>query len=127
MENTSVQHVSGSARFRGETLNKIYRIWLFRKLAPVLAAEVVIFSLLLYGVAKLVFVERVVDNGIGVFFRDPSGIPAFVIAAFLHAPIVTKLMSAGIVILIALLIRLLTQGILRFILVKENYFSRIQK
>ncbi len=127
MENTSVQHVLGSSRFRGETLNKIYRIWLFRKLAPVLAAEIVIFSLLLYAIAKLVFVERVVDNGIGVLFRDPSGIPVFVIAAFLHAPIATKLITAGIVILIALLIRLLTQGILRFILVKENYFGRIQK
>lgn len=125
MHDTSLPSVSASTRFRGHTLNKIYRIWLFRKLAPVLAFEIVVFSLLLYGMAKLVFVERVVDNGIGIFFRNPSGVPSFVVAAFLHAPIATKLMSAGIVILTALLIRLLTQGVLRFILVRENYFSRI--
>ncbi len=125
MNDTSLPSVSVSARFRGETLNRIYRIWLFRKLAPVLVLEIAALSLLFYAMAQLVFVERVVDNGIGVFFRSPSGIPSFVIGAFLHAPMVTKFIVAGIVVFTALLIRLLTQGLLRFILVRENYFSRI--
>ena len=127
MNDNFLPSASPSRRFRGETLNRIYRIWLFRKLAPVLALEIGILSLLLYAIAKRVFVERVVDNGMGVFFRSPSGIFSFVVGAFLHAPIATKLITAGIVILIALLIRLLTQGVLRFILVKENYFSRIAR
>ncbi len=127
MENISAQNISAPPRFRGETLNRIYRIWLFRKLAPVLALEIAGFSLLLYGIARVVFVERVVDNGMSVFFRSPSGIFSFVAGAFLHAPVATKLMSAGIVISVALLIRLVTQGVLRFILVRENYFSRVQK
>ena len=127
MNDTSTSSITTSPRFRGEMLNRIYRVWLFRKLLPVLALEVAILSLLFYGMARMVFVERVVDNGMGVLFRNPSGIFSFAVAAFLHAPIATKLITAGSIIAAALLIRLLTQGILRFILVKENYFSRIQK
>ena len=117
--------VSVPSRFRGETLNKIYRIWLFRKLAPVLVLEIIALSLLLYGLAKFVFVERVIENASRIFFQHPSGIVFFGIAAFFHAPIATKLITVALVVLVALLVRLVTQGILRFILVKENYFRRM--
>lgn len=113
--------------FRGQILNRIYRVWLFRKLAPVLFGEIVVLALLVYGFGRLVFVQRVIENAANVFFRDPSGIFSFTIAAFLHAPAGTKLIVAGAIVLAALVIRLVTQGILRFILVKENYFRQIQK
>ena len=116
-----------SPRFRGQMLNRIYRIWLFRKLAPVLLGEIIALSLLVFGFGKLVFVQRVIENAANVFFREPSGIFSFGIAAFLHAPPGTKLIVAGAVVFVALVIRLVTQGILRFILVKENYFRQIQK
>lgn len=126
-DTSTTSSLATSPRFRGEMLNHIYRVWLFRRLLPVLALEVAILSLLFYGIAKLVFVERVVDNALEILFRNPSGIFSFAVAAFLHAPIATKLITAGSIVVIALLIRLLTQGILRWILVKENYFSRISK
>ena len=125
MDNASVSSITGSSRFRGEMLNKIYRIWLFRKLAPVFAVEIVVLSLLLYGFGKFVFVERIFENASKVFFQNPSGILSFSIAAFLHASVATKFLTIGLVVLIALLMRLITQGILRFILVKENYFRRM--
>jgi len=127
MDNVSVSSASASPHFRGETLNKIYRVWLFRKLMPVLAVEIAIFALLLYGVMRLVFVRRVIENSLIVFSQSPSGIFPFTVAAFLHAPLVTKIVVIGVLVLAAFLIRLLTQGMLRFILVRENYFSRIQK
>ena len=114
-------------RFRGETLRKIYRVWLFRRLAPVLAGEVIVISLLLYGFSKLVFVERVLQNGLNVFFQNPYGIFPFGVSAFLHAPSATKIIVVALAVVVALLIRLITQGILRFILVKENYFSRVER
>lgn len=114
-------------RFRGQVLNRIYRVWLFRKLAPVLLGEILLLSLLVYGFGRLVFVQRVIENAANVFFRDPSGIFSFGIAAFLRAPAGTKLIVVGAIILAALVIRLVTQGILRFILVKENYFRQIPK
>ena len=128
--NFSVNNASGAGaasrpHFRGETLRRIYRVWLFRKLAPVLAAEVVVISLLLYGFSKLIFVERVLQNGLNVFFQNPPGIFPFAVSAFFHAPAGTKIVIAGLGAVAALLIRLITQGILRFILVKENYFSRV--
>ena len=130
MNNISVNQSSpaGAAprpHFRGETLRRIYRVWLFRKLAPVLAAEVIVISFLLYGFSRLVFVERVLQNGLNVFFQNPPGIFPFAVSAFLHAPAGTKMIIAGLVGLAALLIRLITQGVLRFILVRENYFSRV--
>ena len=117
----------GTVNFRGDVLRRIYRVWLVRKLAPILLVEIAVLSVLLYGLGRLVFVERVFANGLTVLFREPSGIVSFAVAAFLHAPVVAKLFSIALVVLIALLIRLVTQGMLRFILVRENYFSRVEK
>lgn len=127
MNNTSLPSVSASPRFRGETLNRIYRIWLFRKLVPVLIAEVLIFGVFLYGFTRLVFITRVIENMLNVFSQNPSEIFPFTVAAFSHAPMATKFVVIGVILLAALLIRLITQGALRFILVRENYFSRIQR
>lgn len=125
---TIVSQPSGKGttpRMRGHVLNRIYRVWLMRRLAPVFAAEIAVTALLLYGLGRLVFVQRVVENATAVMFRDPAGIFSFTFAAFLHAPLATKGVIVGIFVLAALLIRLVTQGILRFILVRENYFRRV--
>lgn len=113
------------ARFRGDILRRVYRVWLMRTLAPILLVEVAAVSALLYGLGRTVFMERVFANAVTVLFRDPSGIASFWVSAFLHAPFAAKFFTVALVVLIALLIRLVTQGMLRFILVKENYFSRI--
>lgn len=114
-----------TARFRGDILRRIYRVWLLRRLAPILLAEIAAVSLLLYGLGRMIFVERVLANAVTVLFREPSGIASFGISAFLHAPVAAQFFTVALVVLVALLIRLVTQGMLRFILVKENYFSRI--
>lgn len=116
-----------TARFRGDVLRRIYRVWLVRRLAPILLIEIAVLSVILYGLGRLVFVERIFTNGITVLFREPSGIGSFAVSAFLHAPIAAKLFSVALVVLAALLIRLVTQGMLRFILVRENYFSSVGK
>ncbi|MEK7098916.1 MAG: hypothetical protein AAB916_00160 [Patescibacteria group bacterium] len=128
-ETIGQEHIigGGATRFRGDVLRRIYRVWLVRKLAPILLVEVAVLSALLYGMGRLVFVERVFANGLTVFFREPSGILSFAVAAFLHAPVAAKLFSIALVVLIALLIRLVTQGMLRFILVRENYFSKVER
>lgn len=114
-----------SAR-RGEILQKIYRVWLFRKLLPVLVAEIVILSGVLYTLGQTVFVERVIENALNVFFLSPSKIIPFAVAAFLHASALAKILSFLILVLIALSIRHITQGLLRLLLVRENYFSRVK-
>lgn len=116
---------AGSARFRGDVLRRVYRVWLLRKLVPILIAEIAVLSLLLYGLGRMIFVERVFANAVTVLFREPSDIASFGVSAFLHAPVAAKFFTVALVVLVSLLIRLVTQGMLRFILVKENYFSRI--
>ena len=112
-------------RFRGEALNRIYRVWLFRRFLPVLVTEVLVFSLALYWLAQAVFVERVVVNAMRVFFESPPRIFTFVISAFGAAPLATKLLSVGAAVLAALLLRQLTQGFLRMILIRKNYFGKL--
>ncbi|MEK7541245.1 MAG: hypothetical protein AAB533_00095 [Patescibacteria group bacterium] len=125
----TTEHVgaAGTTRFRGDVLRRIYRVWLVRKLAPILLLEIVVLSVLLYGLGRLVFVERIFVNALAVLFREPSGIVGFGVSAFIHAPAAAKLFAIGLVVLLALVIRLVTQGMLRFILVKENYFGRIDE
>ncbi|QQG45564.1 MAG: hypothetical protein HYW89_01385 [Candidatus Sungiibacteriota bacterium] len=110
--------------FRGQVVQKIYRVWLLRKFLPVLVAEIVVFSLLLYYLGRFVFVQRILENALRVFFTNPTEIFVFLTSAFTHATVAAKVLGVGVVVLLALVIRQLTQGVLRFILVKENYFSR---
>ncbi|MBI4225450.1 MAG: hypothetical protein HY617_03925 [Candidatus Sungbacteria bacterium] len=118
---------STATKFNGQILQSVYRVWLFRKLLPVLIGEIIFLSLLLYGIGRLVFVERVIGNGFNVLFLNPTGIFLFGFDAFSHATGVTKLLAIAIVILAALVIRHITQGMLRLILVRQNYFGQIRK
>lgn len=124
---TSQEKIETSPRFRGQIIQKIYRVWLVRKLLPVLIVEVAIFSFILYKLGKAVFFQKIVNNALNVVLVDPPQIFSFLISAFDKAPFGTKLLGIGVIVLLALLLRHLTQGALRLILVKQNYFGRIQK
>lgn len=116
-----------TTKFKGEVLNQIYRVWLFRKLVPVLAAEIVILSVVLYYLGRAVFVQRVFENALKVFFAEPQQLVSFAVSTFLNTGLAVKILAGAIIILLALLIRHLTQGLLRLILVREDYFSRVKE
>lgn len=117
---------TGASRFRGEMMRQIYRVWLFRKLLPVLLLEIAVIAAVLYQLGKAVFLQRIFENGTNVLFNNPSGILSFVISAFANAPVFTKILAIGFAALVALILRHLTQGMLRFILVRANYFSKLK-
>lgn len=125
MMNNPITQQTASPRFKGQILKQVYRVWLFRRLLPVLMAELAILVFVLYALAQIVFVQRVLGNGLTVLFARPREIFFFAIQAFLQAPIGTQVLMFGVLLLAALLIRHLTQGFLRFILVKENYFGKV--
>ncbi len=116
-----------SSKFNGQILQSVYRVWLFRKLLPALIGEIMLLSLLLYGIGQIIFVERVIANGLNVFFLHPLGIFSFGLDAFSQATGQIKLLTVVVVVLTALIIRHATQGMLRFILVRQNYFGQIPK
>ena len=118
--------IPASPRFRGEILNRVYRVWLFRRLAPVVVAEVAALVLLLWRLARLIFLRRVAENALNVFSAHPYGLIAFFVSAFEHASLATQIVLVAALVALAFLIRHVTQGILRFILVRENYFSRVR-
>ncbi len=124
---TSQEKIDPSPRFRGQVIRQVYRVWLVRKLLPVLVIEMGIFSFILYKLGQAIFVQKIINNALTVLLNKPLKSLSFLTGAFGHAPIFTKLLGLGIIILLALLLRHLTQGVLRLILVKENYFSRIEK
>lgn len=123
--NTPTQSINATPRFRGEILRQIYRVWLFRTFLPVLIIEVAIFSFIFYGLAKQVFFQRVIENAMNVFFQNPPQVMSFFLSAFIDARLGTKVLVMGGIIALALVIRQLTQGLLRFILVRQNYFAKV--
>ncbi|MBI2122398.1 MAG: hypothetical protein HYT98_04770 [Candidatus Sungbacteria bacterium] len=116
-----------SKRFKGEILRRVYRIWLFRKMLPVIIAEVVGLAAILYIFSRTVFIQRVLENALSASFSGPTGILSFGVAAFSSASGATQILSVIILVLIAFILRHLTQALLRLILVKENYFELIKK
>lgn len=117
--------VPGEQKFKGQILQNIYRVWLFRTFAPVLVAEVILLAAVLYTLGRTVFVERILGNFFKVLFADPAGIPTFLVGAFSHSSWTARATAIAAAVALAFIIRHVTQGILRFILVKKNYFSRV--
>ena len=110
--------------FRGQVLKQIYRVWLFRRLLPVLVLEIVVLSILFFQLSKVVFIQRVIENGLNVLFLDPPQIIAFIVDMFVSASWLTKVLGFAIIAFIALIVRHITQGMLRLFLVRQNYFAK---
>lgn len=126
IHNFSPLRENAPPRFRGQLLMKIYRVWLVRKFLPVFAAEIIGIAFLLYAFTRAVFIQRVAENALTVLFANPAGIFPFFFSAFSETALSTKFVIFAAFLLGGLLVRTATQGILRFILVRENYFSRLR-
>lgn len=114
-------------RLHGQVLNRVYRVWLWRKLAPMLVIETAILTFVFIRLANLVFMQRVMENATTVLFASPSGIVSFLVSAFATASRLEQFLAVGFVILGVLFVRHLTQGILRWILVRANYFGNAER
>lgn len=112
-------------RFQGEILNKIYRVWLFRKLLPVLVLEVAVLTAVLYWLGRAVFFQRIFENALKVLFLEPRQIFDFIFVMFSHATPLARILGFAVLVLFVLIGRHFTQGFLRLILVRQNYFGRI--
>ena len=119
-----IQDIKQNNKFQGQVLNRVYKVWLFRKFLPVLLGEIIIFSVAIYWFTRTVFVRQVLENALNIPLRNPTGIITYFIMAFTKTHTSTKILTVLIVILVALLVRLITQGILRLILVRKNYFGK---
>lgn len=121
----TTQSINAMPRFRGELLRKIYRVWLFRTFLPVLVIEVAVFSFIFYELAKVVFFQRIIENAVNVFFQNPPHVMSFFLSAFVDAQWGTKILVIAVIAAFVLVIRQITQGLLRFILVRQNYFAKV--
>ena len=124
MDTPITNSVPVSPRFKGQVLKQIYRVWLRRKFFPILLIEVGVISFILYELAKAVFLQRVLENAMNIFFQDPPHIFSFFISAFVITGFVTKILVLAMIVGLVLVIRHITQGLLRFILVRQNYFGK---
>ena len=125
METPIANSVPASPRFKGDILNQIYRVWLWRKFLPILCIEVAALSFIIYELAQAVFLQRVIENAMNVFFQNPPHIFSFFISAFVVTGFVTKVLIIAVIVALVFAIRHITQGFLRYILVRENYFSKV--
>ena len=124
MDTPITNSVPASPRFKGEVLKQIYRVWLWRKFFPILLIEVGVISFILYELAKSIFLQRVLENAMNIFFQDPPHIFSFFISAFVITGFITKILVLAMIVGLVFVIRHITQGLLRFILVRQNYFGK---
>ena len=122
---TAVDGAAVLPRFKGEIIRKVYRVWLLRKLLPILFLEVGALSFLLSQLAKVAFVQRVVENALTILFAHPGRVPAFVLTTFTASSLGKEFLGVSILVVVALLVRHITQGMLRWVLVQVNYFGKV--
>lgn len=125
--NIQTNQFNAATKFKGQVLGQVYRVWLFRKLLPVLIFEVFTLAVVLYQLGQAVFIQKILENALGIIFAEPTQIVSFVVSMFTQASLMIKILGFAVLILSAMLLRHVTQGMLRFFLVRQNYFSRIKK
>lgn len=113
-----------TAKFKGQILRKVYRVWLLRKFTPVIAIELLVMTFLINELGHVVFVQRIIENATNVLFAHPRGFIGFIVAMFTNASTGERFLGISIIVFVAITLRHLTQGLLRWILVKENYFEK---
>ena len=126
MNDHSSLSASSSPRFRGEVLRRIWRTWFIRRFLPVLVAEVVGLTLFAYWLAHAVFVRRILENALNVFFDNPTKVVEFVIFAFLYASIAVKVLAFTVLILLTLLVWKIGKALGRYAMVKQRYFAKAE-
>lgn len=114
-----------NTQLKGQVLRQVYRVWLFRKLLPVLILEVLVLTSILYWLGRAVFFQRILENALKVLFLEPQQIFDFIFVMFAKATSLARILGFLVLVLFVLIVRHFTQGLLRLILVRENYFSRL--
>jgi len=120
------QSVVPGPRFRGEILRRVWRVWLLRRFLPVLAVEVVGLTLFAYWLAHAVFVRRIIENALNVFFDNPAKVIEFIIFAFLYASIAVKALVFVVLVILTLLVWKTGKAVVRYAMLKEHYFGKAE-
>lgn len=75
---------------KNRILWKVYAVWFFTRILPILAFELIIITGALYVFGKFVFVERVVGNTLLIASEHPWALFNFLISAFIQTSWVIK-------------------------------------
>lgn len=93
---------------------KVYFIWFFRKILPIIAIQIAVFALALQLFAKNVFVSRVLQNIAQVAESGYWAVLKYVIASFLNTHFVTQVVILAILAIVALLVRDIGRSLLAY-------------
>lgn len=89
-----------SVQLRQRTMRKIYGIWFFRRVLPIMCGEILLFTGLIVGAQGYISFGRVMDNATGRMSGHPlPSIGRFWMEAFFNTELATLVFVAGLAVL----------------------------
>lgn len=76
---------------KSKILWRVYLVWLFKRILPLIIAEILIILGAIYLLAKFIFVKEVVDNALLNSASNPLRLAEFLFFAFLATHWATKI------------------------------------
>ncbi len=91
--------------FKSKILWKIYLVWFFRRILPLVVFEIVVLGAAVYLLAKYIFVEKVISNTFLFAGRNPLTMLSFLFDAFLRTSLLEQIAIIILLSIGALLLR----------------------
>ena len=107
-------------RLKSKIMNRVFRFWFLRSMAPLIIFEVVGILLAVYIFANLIFVLQVFNNAFNAALGNPFKFIAYFWDAFLATRSEVKVIIIALAISGLLLLRDINRGIISYAIMKRN-------
>lgn len=105
---------------QAQIMRQVYLVWFFKKALPFVLLEGLILFILLNQVARYVFVEKVLEGFVKIFFSNPFEFLAFFGKTFLKTKTIVQISLIGSSALALILSKNILQCVIQFHLVKNE-------
>lgn len=105
MQNNANKIMNNSSGFKTQILWKVYLVWFFRRILPLVALEVLVLGAAVYFLARFIFVEKVISNTLAAAANNPLVIFTYLFYAFLGTTLINKVLIIALLSIGALLLR----------------------
>ncbi len=107
-------------KLKDKILFKIYGVWFFRKSAPLLLVEIVIFFIAFYFFFRNVFLEKVIYNAFEAAMGSPVKFAFYFIESFFRSNFLTQVLTFTIFLVSLLFLRDVNRSIVAYATMKRK-------
>ena len=111
---------TATVNLKSRIMNRVFRFWFMRSMAPLLAIEIIVIGIAVYFFANLIFIGQVVDNALNAALGNPFKLIGYLWNAFLGTRTEVKAIIIALALVGLKLLSDINRGIIAYALMKRS-------